>query len=148
MTIRLATIAAATALTACSGEQAGPPASQQDPDFAARSADLPQEMSVETPEPNARITTPLQLSGSVPGTWYFEGSFPIRLQSADGETLAQSVANSTEDWMTEEPVAFEASLDFSVSAPTEATLVLSEDDPSGRGNVQEAHLPVVLLPRK
>lgn len=144
MTFRFTGLALAGALTACSG--ADQPASNDTARFEARSADIPEIMQVDEPQPNAEITTPLILSGSVPGPWYFEGSFPIELRSETGDVLAESIAQSTSTWMTSEPVGFEASLDFAVNEPTEATLILSEQNARGDSDIATARLPVILLP--
>ena len=113
---------------------------------AGRQAQIPGEMVIETPQAGAEVTSPIQLSGTVPGTWYFEGSFPLRLVDAGGEVLAEGLAESQGNWMTEAPVDFQAEISFSVEAETKATLILKEDDPSGQQAVSQARLPLVLKP--
>lgn len=146
MTVRLALIGMAAALGACSGPGSDQAASPAEAGFEDRPADIPDTMQIDTPQPNAQITTPLTLSGSVPGPWYFEGSFPIELRSEPGEVLAEGIAQATGTWMTSEPAGFEATLDFAVDEPTQATLVLSEQDARGSNDVRTARLPVILMP--
>ena len=107
---------------------------------------IPAEMTLDSPAPDEQVTSPVRLSGTTPGTWYFEGSFPVELVSENGRTLAEHHANAEGNWMTEEDVRFKAELAFSVDEPTKATLILREDDPSGRQTVRKARVSLTLLP--
>lgn len=83
-------------------------------------------------DPDARYTSPLTLTGTVPGNWSFEGSFPVILTDWDGRIIGQSTATLTEDWMTENDVPFTVTLEF--DTPTlykTGTLILKRDNPSG-----------------
>jgi hypothetical protein len=78
------------------------------------------------------LTSPLTLSGEVPGNWSFEASFPVQLTDDDGNVLAEGVAQLEGDWMTEEMVPFSVTLTF--DPPAEGTagfLILKKDNPSG-----------------
>ncbi len=77
------------------------------------------------------VTSPLTLRGEARGYWFFEASFPVRLVADDGTELASGFVTATGDWMTEGFVPFEGTLEFEVSEPTQATLVLERDNPSG-----------------
>lgn len=90
-------------------------------------------ITVSAPLPNTKVTSPLLVTGSARGNWYFEASFPIRLIDAKGNTILQTHAEAQEDWMTENFVPFTSTLEWS-SASTTATsgvLVLMRDNPSG-----------------
>ncbi|MBX3143426.1 MAG: hypothetical protein KF813_06705 [Trueperaceae bacterium] len=78
----------------------------------------------------ARVTSPIRLEGVATGAWFFEGSFPLYLESADGELIAESYATAKGEWMTEELVPFSGEISFSVSELQRATLVLLRDNPS------------------
>src|SRR3989344_3102384 len=67
---------------------------------------------LESPLPNSVITSPLQVSGKARGTWYFEASFPIILVDWDGLIIAEGYATALSDWMTEDFVPFQATLEF------------------------------------
>lgn len=103
-------------------------------------------VSVLTPSEQARVTSPINITGSAPGTWFFEGSFPVRLEDLNGNILTQTYAQAQGEWMTEGPVEFTSSLEYSVSEQTSAVLVFQPDDPSGRGVTEEYRHPVLLLP--
>ncbi len=93
----------------------------------------PQPIWVTTPLPDAKITSPLLITGKARGTWYFEASFPIQLVDNNGNVIAQTHAQATEDWMTENFVPFTATLTWA-STSTNATngmLIFRKDNPSG-----------------
>ncbi len=92
------------------------------------SSDLADFVRLDLPD---ELTSPLVLRGEARGTWFFEGSFPVRLLAQDGSEIATGFVTATEEWMTEDFVAFEGTLEFSVAGPTPATLVLEADNPSG-----------------
>ncbi len=83
------------------------------------------------PTEDALLASPLTVAGEARGAWFFEGSFPVRLYDSAGNVLAEGVATSTEDWMTEDFIPFEISLDYKTPATDTGTLVLMKDNPSG-----------------
>lgn len=98
---------------------------------------------VTSPQPNATVSSPLKITGEARGNWYFEASFPVRLEDANGNILAQAPAQAQGEWMTTEFVPFEVDLPF--AAPTTATgvLVLEKDNPSGLPeHADERRIPV------
>jgi len=92
------------------------------------SSDLSAFVRVDVP---AEATSPLTLSGEARGTWFFEGSFPVRLLAEDGTELAAGFVTARGEWMTEAFVPFEGQLEFAVDGPRPAVLVLERDNPSG-----------------
>lgn len=94
----------------------------------ASSSALEDFVRVELPE---QVTSPLALRGEARGTWFFEGSFPVSLVDANGIPIANGSVTATGEWMTEDFVPFEGTLQFEVAEPTPATLVLERDNPSG-----------------
>lgn len=108
---------------------------------------LDNPISVETPFPNQTLSSPINIKGQARGNWYFEASFPIILKDTQENMISQAVATAKSDWMTEDFVPFEASLDFSVPEETLAILVLKKDNPSGLAKYdQEITIPITLLP--
>ena len=104
------------------------------------------DLSIEAPEPDARITSPLIASGVANNTWYFEAVFPARLMAADGTMIAEAPAIAASDWMTPGPVPFNVEMAFTVEQETPATLVLEEDMPGENQEPRQVRIPVVLLP--
>src|SRR4051812_32842409 len=42
-------------------------------------------IQVNAPKPNDLVKSPLTVTGKARGTWYFEASFPVRLEDANGK---------------------------------------------------------------
>lgn len=104
------------------------------------------DIRIETPEPDARITSPLHASGAADNSWYFEAVFPARLVAQDGTQIAEAPAIAASDWMTEGPVPFNVEMAFTVDEETTATLVLEEDMPGENREPRQVRIPVLLLP--
>ncbi|HZJ10386.1 MAG TPA: Gmad2 immunoglobulin-like domain-containing protein, partial [Trueperaceae bacterium] len=98
-----------------------------------RPSTLVDDVQVRAIEPAAdsKMTSPIELRGQALGSWFFEGSFPYRLQTAEGTVLASGVARAEGDWMTEGFVPFTATIEFDVEAATAVSLILMNDNPSG-----------------
>lgn len=87
-------------------------------------------IQVETPQPNAKIQSPLTIKGKARGTWYFEADFPVLLKESDGNILAQTPAAAQGNWMTKDFVPFEATLEFETPDGEEGYLILQKANPS------------------
>ncbi len=85
---------------------------------------------VSSPAPGDVITSPLTIQGKARGYWFFEASFPVRLLDDNGEILAQGIAETPLNWMTEDFVDFRANLEFDKPATEKGMLVLEKDNPS------------------
>lgn len=88
-------------------------------------------LKVNNPLPKAKIASPLTVNGQARGFWFFEASFPVRLYDANGAEIAVAVAQAQGEWMTENFVPFEATLNFNPPATPTGILVLEKDNPSG-----------------
>jgi len=87
---------------------------------------------LDSPRPNSYIESPLVISGEARGAWFFEGDFPVVLTDWDGLIIAEGYATARGEWMTEEFVQFDATLDFiSPTYKNNGTLILQKDNPSG-----------------
>lgn len=88
-------------------------------------------VTVTAPASGSKVTSPLTVTGSVPGSWSFEAQFSVRLIDAQGNLLADSPAKLQGDWMTDKMVPFTATLQFGQGASQNGTLVLLKANPSG-----------------
>lgn len=89
-------------------------------------------ITIDTPRPNATITSPLEVTGRARGSWYFEASFGVKLLDANGKTIALIPATAQSDWMTPNFVPYKATLTFdSQPKGSKGTLILMKDNPSG-----------------
>jgi len=94
-------------------------------------------ITINEPLTSTSLTSPLTISGEVPGTWSFEGDFPIELRNVDGELVTSAPAMIQGDWMTEDYVPFEATLEFSDDELADGALVLIKDNPTGRADLDD-----------
>jgi hypothetical protein len=101
-------------------------------------------IQVTNPRPNQRVSSPLTVAGQARGTYYFEATFPVRLETEEGQVLVQHYAQAEGEWMTENYVPFTTSLEFTVPAgATTGTLILEKANPSGLPeNDQTLRIPV------
>lgn len=101
-------------------------------------------ITIDAPRPNAVITSPLTIMGQARGTWFFEGSFPVKLYDENGTLLATGVATSKESWMTEDFITFNAELNFAKPDTKKGKLVLEKDNPSGKFSLDDSLIvPIV-----
>lgn len=99
------------------------------------------------PEADAIIDSPVTIRGEARGSWYFEGSFPLRLLDGNGEMLGIVAARALGEWMTTEFVPFEATISFAAPETATGTLILEKDNPSGLPeNADELRVPVRFAP--
>ena len=76
------------------------------------------------------VSLPLTINGTVPGNWFFEGSFPVFLKDANGTQIAVALAQTTEDWMTTNIIPFTVTLP-AINYQGAGTVVFTKDNPSG-----------------
>ena len=90
------------------------------------------------------ISSPVTITGQVPGSWSFEADFPVVLTDWDGKIIAQGIGTLQGDWMTDKLVPFTVTLKF--KAPTyqnTGSLILQKDNPSGESKFDDAvEIPV------
>lgn len=86
---------------------------------------------VDMPLPNVLVQSPIVVKGQARGSWYFEGSFPVKIFDANGKQLGQVPAQAKSDWQTEDFVLFEASLIFDAPTTETGTVVFQNANPSG-----------------
>ena len=82
--------------------------------------------------PNQTISSPFELTGEAPGTWFFEGSFPVSITDWDGKIIASGAAQAQSEWMTEKFVPFKINLEFvKPNLYNRGSLIIKNDNPSG-----------------
>jgi hypothetical protein len=88
-------------------------------------------ITVDTPHIGAVTGKTFTVTGVARGGWYAEGSFLIEVRSTHSETIAQSSASATGEWMTNGPTPFSANVTIPDSFTGPATLILRKANPSG-----------------
>jgi hypothetical protein len=86
---------------------------------------------VRNPAPGALVTSPISIEGEARGTWYFEATFPLRLETLTGEVIATGYAEALGEWMTEDFVPFTGRLEFDPPVEAEGVLIVEKSNPSG-----------------
>lgn len=100
---------------------------------------------VNFPKLNAKLSSPILIEGKAIGTWFFEASFPIKLVDENGKLIAQSIAQTKDDWMTTDYVKFDGKIGFKADTEQKAYLVFQKDNPSGLPEHDaEYRIPVIL----
>lgn len=100
-------------------------------------------ITVESPEARSVIGDPVQISGEAKGTWYFEGSFPVRIKDAEGAVLAEVPAIAQGEWMTEEFVPFTLEISFVPPTSDTGTIEFVKANPSGLEEQEDSfELPI------
>ena len=89
------------------------------------------DVIVDTPQPNALVTSPLTVKGRAKNNWYFEASLPGKLVDANNTVLVQKPFMAATDWMTPGYVDFSETLTFPMPATQYGMLILNKDNPSG-----------------
>ena len=104
-------------------------------------------IQVTFPKANEKISSPLKITGVVNnGGWSgFEGQVGIvQLLDAKGKEITKGVLKATTDW-TKTPVQFESTLVFKTDYKGSATLLFSNENPSGLpANDKKFGLPIVI----
>jgi hypothetical protein len=102
---------------------------------------------VAIPQPGAKISSPVKMSGQARGTWFFEAAFPVKVISTDGTVLGQGHATakaSDGSWMTTGFVPWTATVTFDRGVSLSGSVRLEKDNPSGDVSRDEyMDIPVV-----
>ncbi len=105
------------------------------------------DVRVFSPKSGQEIDSPLSVEGEARGTYFFEGSFPIKIVDENDNVLGTSYVQATSDWMTEDFVAFKGEISFAVKTGGKGYLVFMKDNPSGLPEYdKEFRLPITLKP--
>ncbi len=98
---------------------------------------------ISSPHLDQKIASPVTITGSVVGSWYFEASFPVILTDTNGNILTQTTAQALSDWMSTSSVPFSTTLSWATTTATSGILILKKDNPSGMPEYdQQVSFPV------
>jgi hypothetical protein len=104
--------------------------------------ELPSLIKVTEPVKNGILGETLTLRGVARGYWYFEGQFPFSIIDDTGYIVAQGSAKATSDWKTTDMVPFEANLEITSVARSEAGILKIKRDEQKGSNAQYIEVPV------
>ncbi len=95
------------------------------------------------PRPNDLITSPIAIEGEARGYWFFEASFPVTIEDANGVVLARTYIEAQDEWMTESFVPYARTIEFDEPTAPTGRVILHRDNPSGLPeNDDELIIPV------
>lgn len=87
------------------------------------------KIQINTPTANEIVAAPFRVVGQVPGSWTFEGSFPLTIVDEDGEVLTTKSVTVNGEWTTDALVPFDTEVSVkNYDGP--ATIILHRDNPS------------------
>jgi len=100
------------------------------------------DIIIVQPQKDELISGVLQVTGEAPGSWFFEGSFPVKIIDENDKEIIQGTASSYGEWMKDGPVPFHTEMNISKTSGS-GWVVLQKDNPSGKAeNNQEFRIPV------
>jgi hypothetical protein len=96
------------------------------------SPSVAQSIVVNSPPLHSSIGSPLVVTGTAVGSWFFEGVFPVILTDKNGKIIAEGQAKALSNWQTTGMVPFTTTLTFSKQiGGISGVLILKNDNPSG-----------------
>lgn len=99
----------------------------------------PNEIVVSSPRTNARMASPVTITGQARGSWFFEATAPVTIVDWDGRIIAEGYVEAQRDWMTEQFVPFVGSITFDIPAyDNRGAIILRAANPSGLSQYERA----------
>jgi len=96
-------------------------------------------------EPGSKVSGTLIVTGSVQGGYFFEGNILINVLDKNKKVVKAGFGSAKTDWMTSDPVGFEAVVDFTGSDKGQAYIEIHNDNASGLPEKDKSILiPVVI----
>lgn len=89
------------------------------------------DIKIEKPLADQVVKNLSEVRGKAKGTWYFEGSFPVKVFDANGVEIGGGLATALGDWMTEEYVDFTGTVEFAEPETETGVMEFRRDNPSG-----------------
>lgn len=86
---------------------------------------------IDYPKVDSIIQSPIDVSGSARGSWFFEASAPVVIVDGDGNVLGAKYITANGEWMTTDFVPFTGSIDFMESKTAIGKVIFQKDNPSG-----------------
>lgn len=103
---------------------------------------LADQILVTMPKYNDEVESPLTVRGQAPGSWFFEGTFPVRVEDANGAVLGRGNVTADADWMQTGLVSFHGTVTFDPSTTNSGFVIFAKDNPSGLpANDREIRVP-------
>jgi hypothetical protein len=98
-----------------------------------------QGITIIYPQANEPVTSPLIITGRAIGQWFFEAQFNAELYDSDGVMLGTSILTAEGEWMTEDFVPFQGTMEFANPKSATGTLRFLSANPSGLPEHQKTY---------
>ena len=96
-------------------------------------------------DPGQEVTGILNVTGSISGGYFFEGNIIINILDQNKKLLRNGNGNAKSDWMTSDPVGFDAVLDFTKLPKGRAYIEIHNDNASGLPeNDKNILIPIII----
>lgn len=106
---------------------------------------LHERVVITSPKSGASVGRSFEVKGEAPGPWYFEASFPIMVRDKDDNVIGRAHGSAQGEWMTEDQVPYEATVNIDSEYKGPATLILMKDNPSGLPEHDDSiEIPIVI----
>ena len=96
--------------------------------------------------PGDTVENLLTVNGSVKGGYFFEGNILVNILDSNKKLLKSGNGIAKSDWMTTEPVIFDATLDFKELPSGPAFIEIHNDNPAGpdEGLNKNILIPIII----
>lgn len=86
---------------------------------------------IETPKPYQKVQNPIYIKGKVKGNFFFEATFPVRIEDENGNIVKNSYIMTKENWMSEDFVSFETTINIDELKIKRGFIIFEKANPSG-----------------
>ena len=69
-------------------------------------------ITVSSPRPGYKVSSPVVIQGEARGYWFFEGQMNVEFRDVTGKILGEGAVTADSDWLTEEFVPFSGILNY------------------------------------
>ena len=112
----------------------------------------PKAMTILEPVPGATVTLPFTVKARVhnaerpdcPWTVFEAQAASMRLLDTNGATVGTGILMTSQDWMTDGSIEFTGDIPAIAVVQGQATLIITEENPSGEGTPEEIMIPLVV----
>lgn len=105
------------------------------------------EYILNYPQIGESVQCPFEITGEIPGFWYFEAMFSVKVVDKTGNLVYLTNAQAEGDWMTTNMVPFRANIECEAERSIDAIMILEKANMSDLPeNNDEIEIPITLMP--
>lgn len=92
--------------------------------------EMKDSIEAQSPRPGDELESPFRITGKARGRWFFEGFFFAKLYDENGTMLNSTLITAQDDWMSDEFVPFDGSMEYFTPETENGKLILNNANPS------------------